>query len=143
MLGTTHLLAGFVAGSAVSWPAAAASSLAALVPDIDTPESKIGKLVPPLSFALNKIFGHRNFFHSVWAVLAVYVLLKMFWPLMAAPAAVGYASHIVLDMLNPAGVRLFWPLRLNVAFPLVTAGSLLEYLVVYPLLGILFYWVHF
>ena len=38
--------------------------LGSLFPDIDYPNSILGKKFKPISLLINKIFGHRKFFHS-------------------------------------------------------------------------------
>lgn len=127
------------------------SGLGALLPDIDSPYSKSGRTSVLVSSALNTIVGHRGFFHSVLGLVAVTGLIAFIswsWlpvgfvsqtliPLLGA----GYLSHLLLDALTPGGVPLLWPYRLNFRIPIVKTGSLLERLVVLPVLavGTLFY----
>ena len=74
MKGKEHLLlgtaTGLIAASAISAPHSAQAALAvscmvgSLYPDIDLVASKMGSVVKPLSFMLNKMFGHRGFIHT-------------------------------------------------------------------------------
>jgi hypothetical protein len=45
----------------------------------------------------------------------------------------GYVSHLVLDTFNPAGVPWLWPCRFRLRVPAVQTGSILERLVVMPI----------
>jgi len=134
MLGRTHFLAGAVVGSFFSWPSLLAAAAGALVPDIDSADSTLGKMIKPISFLIEKTVGHRTFFHSIGAAALAYVLgVNLFQPDCVLAFALGYASHIILDIFNPAGVELFWPFPCKIALPLVETGSLLD-----NILGVLF-----
>lgn len=82
-----------------------------LLPDIDTATSHIGRLLPEISLAIERRWGHRTLTHSLAAVLLVALVtlpLTGQWLLTLA-----YASHILLDMLigGKRGVALLWPLH--------------------------------
>lgn len=159
MLWRTHFLAGAAAGLLLNSHAdpktmavsAGIAGIAALLPDLDDPHSKLGRLVAPASWVVKVTVGHRGPLHSllgavVMTLLAVFIL--RFWyahtevydhlvPLIAA----GYLSHLVIDTLNPAGVPWFWPVRTHFRLPLVQTGSLLERLVVTPGMLVLCGWL--
>lgn len=124
----TALIAG-TEPPAYAYPAAV---VAAWLPDVDSPRSRLGKglgrienptlnaLVRPLSWALRTVsfalhlsVGHRTVTHSLFGVtlftLVVWLSLGVFSNLFHAFAA-GYASHVLADALNPRGVPLLWPL---------------------------------
>ena len=90
----------------------ALSILGSLAPDIDLRNSKVGSAAAPVSSLVNTFFGHRTICHSplLWGI--VYMVLCHHVP-MSQPYAlafvVGAISHLLLDMLNKAGVPLFWP----------------------------------
>ena len=93
----------------ISWALAA---VACLLPDIDLPPSKIGRLFWLVSVPLERRFGHRTLTHSLVIVLAVAVLswpLTLIAPLYWGCVVGGYGSHLWIDMLNVRGVDLFWP----------------------------------
>ncbi len=115
--------------SAYAYPAAV---VAAWLPDMDNPRSKLGNglsrmknpllnaLTRPLSWAMRALsftlfrtVGHRTLTHSllgagIFALLA-WLLLRGHPGLVLALAS-GYASHLIADALNTRGVPLLWPL---------------------------------
>lgn len=123
MTGTTHFLAGSIIGYAVGGlPGAFVGGFSALLPDIDCPDSTVGKLVKPLSWLITRILGHRTVFHSLWIPLALYFLPAPY----NLPVTLGYLSHLLLDMLTPEGIIPLWPLPFRFSLPLIQTGSLFE-----------------
>lgn len=110
---TTHMLSGAVAGYAVTsdWKGAMVGGIAGVVPDLDEPKSKFGKVIPFVSIPLNKLFGHRTLTHSL--LFAALTGLSL-WPFIGQPyafvAALGILAHIVGDMLT-GRVQLLYPKR--------------------------------
>lgn len=74
MTGKTHMTAGVLTGITISAinqfgfertvACCAIAAIAALVPDVDLVTSKAGKAIKPVSFIINKFFGHRTLFHA-------------------------------------------------------------------------------
>lgn len=125
-MGTTHFLAGSLTGYMIGGvPCAFVGGFSALLPDIDCPDSTVGKLVKPLSWVITKILGHRTVFHSFWIPLALYFLPAPY----NLPIALGYLSHLLLDMLTPEGIIPLWPIPFRFSLPLVHTGSIAESLV--------------
>jgi inner membrane protein len=62
----------------ISWALAA---IASLLPDVDLPPAKIGRLFWFLSVPLERRFGHRTLTHSAVALLAVAALVTLAAPL--------------------------------------------------------------
>lgn len=98
------------------------ASLFALLPDIDHPESTIGRLFSPVSKSIQRKYGHRTVTHSVFAVMIVAVILlpllmiptllgwgSPLWQGLYAAALLAFSSHIFIDLFNKSGVRLFAP----------------------------------
>lgn len=92
------------------WGLAATTSL---LPDIDLPTSKFGRMFWFISTRLEQRFGHRTLTHSFLALAIVGLLTS---PLFAFHQGAwwwaifgGYWSHIWIDMLNLRGADLFWP----------------------------------
>lgn len=76
---------------------------AALLPDIDTPDSTLGRFVP--------IHGkHRTWSHTIWIPLLIcalgYEVTPWFYVL-----AFGYTWHLVMDSFSACGVCWFWPFQ--------------------------------
>lgn len=92
-----------------------------LLPDIDHPTSKVGRKVPLISKTINALFGHRGFTHTLVAgLLFTYFLflcstilpdmIQAFFLPFGLGLAVGYFSHLLLDMLTVSGIPLFYPI---------------------------------
>lgn len=146
MLAGSHAALGLAAwawaaprlGLAAFDPASLALVVAgSLLPDLDHPQSWVGRRVRVVSRPLAAVLGHRGATHSLLAVLGAALLLRshgvgraVSWPLV-----VGYLSHLGADLLTPAGLRLAWPLRGSVAVPVCRTGSPAEVLVVVAILA--------
>lgn len=127
--------ASLVAGVEPAWYAYPVAVVAALVPDLDNPRSKLGnglsKMRSPLlnlltrplswllravSFSLFRTVGHRTLTHSLLGLGAFALLAWLLWRAMPGPGyelfvalVAGYASHLAADALNVPGVPLLWP----------------------------------
>lgn len=101
MKGNTHLAAAAMVAVIANVDASsmALAVFGSLLPDIDCEMSKLGRHVKWFSSRVK----HRTMFHS--AILAVGAYLLHPW------LGIGVISHIILDILNPKGVQLFWPIR--------------------------------
>lgn len=76
---------------------------AALLPDIDTPDSMLGRFVP--------IHGkHRTWSHTVWIPLLICALGYEVSPWFYVLAA-GYTWHLVMDSISACGICWFWPFQ--------------------------------
>ncbi|MGV3344237.1 metal-dependent hydrolase [Enterobacteriaceae bacterium LUAb1] len=124
------------------WHIIPAALLTCLLPDIDHPQSLLGQRIKWLSKPIARVFGHRGFTHSLLAIISGIILLKTKFPASTwLPAdvfqgmIVGYLSHIIADILTPAGVPLLWPCRWRFRLPLLNSqkGNQLERLLCYSL----------
>ena len=98
--------------------------LTCLLPDIDHPKSFLGQRLSWVSKPVARAFGHRGFTHSLLAVFGALALFYLKVPdswIIPADAlqglVLGYLSHILADMLTPAGVPLLWPCRWRFRLP--------------------------
>lgn len=141
MKGKQHLLLGVCAGLAVAevsqggggqrFTFLVSCCIGSLAPDIDIPESKIGSMFKPLSIVINRVFGHRGFFHSlVCAVFLSFLISFVFGKLMPdtqiqviAGFLSGYFLHLVQDSCTRMGVKLFWPIPKYFHVPLLTSHN--------------------
>ncbi len=121
----------------------AIAGVAGLLPDIDHPNSVLGKRVPMISYPIAKVFGHRGITHSLFATCliayAIYALsvsqnIPLLKDIILLPLMIGYLSHLLGDLLTPAGVPLFWPYRKNFSIGLFKTDSWLETAFVYSLI---------
>jgi membrane-bound metal-dependent hydrolase YbcI (DUF457 family) len=121
---TTHYAFSYLlcAAAGVEPATAAAASLFSLLPDIDHPESTIGRVFRPLSKYIQRKYGHRTVTHSIFAIMfiaaALLPLLLIprllqwggpFWTGLYAASLLAFSSHIFIDLFNKSGVRIFSP----------------------------------
>ena len=141
MNATTHAifgvatLAGFslLTGEEPPLYAYPAAAVAAWIPDVDNPRSRLGNglsrrknpllnaatrplswALRTLSFTLVRTVGHRTLTHSFLGVALFVVLVSPLAPLVPGlygALLAGYASHLVADALNTPGVPLLWPTK--------------------------------
>ena len=111
MTAPTHVAFGVAAGLLFGAPDYAVKLLAAgaLLPDIDHPQSAIGRVFFFLSYPLNKVFGHRRHIHSILLWLPATVIGFMFYK-PAGWIGMGAISHCLIDCLNTSGVALMLPI---------------------------------
>ena len=96
----------------------------ALTPDVDVKGSPASRIVyVPVE--------HRGFFHSLLACTAFTAVLYAISKDFAFGFAVGYLSHLFLDMLNPAGIMLLFPKRKKYRLLRIKVGSVGEYLLLF------------
>ena len=76
--------------------------------DVDHPDSKFGKRVPLIGL----LFTHRGFFQSLFAIVLFTFLVQLIFRVqyLTIGFALGYLSHLVLDVLNHQGIMPFHPL---------------------------------
>ena len=126
MTGESHLIVGACAFSlaVVSVPeisgftpivtAGAATLLGSVLPDIDTPESMIGRHVYiPIE--------HRTLTHAIWIPLILFGLAVLWWGsfsgFVAFGLSLGWFSHIAVDGLSTGGVAYLWPMTDYIRYP--------------------------
>ena len=119
-----------------------AAAIGGLLPDLDHPESVLGRRLSFVSQPLARACGHRGFTHSLLGLLGLLAIVVLVSGLFAAiatsetnlasrvasepfaalygpifwlllPLIVGYLSHLLGDALTPSGVPLFWPYQQN------------------------------
>tara|TARA_Y100000310_G_scaffold320072_1_gene376104 strand:- start:1450 stop:1878 length:429 start_codon:yes stop_codon:yes gene_type:complete len=104
--------------------------IASLLPDIDHPQAKMGKVFKPFSF----LFSHRGFFHSLFPLIFFLLLTQLHAIFLAI--ALGYTSHLVLDALTRKGIMPFHPIsRYKLKGP-CKSGGITEYVLLISFLFI-------
>jgi inner membrane protein len=104
--------------------------IGAILPDIDEPNSYIGKRLKFVSKIL-KFFKlkHRTYTHSLFFPLLIFLLGKIH-PVFYF-ISFGVFMHIIGDFLTNGGVPLFYPLYKKKLFlKLFKTGSILEFIIV-------------
>lgn len=126
------------------------STIASLLPDIDTTKSPAGKAFFPIALLLERYVPHRGATHSFFASAAIavvgYVLvfLGILRPEHINAAVIGYSSHYLADMFTKSGCQLMWPFTsVPWACPgnhrwRISTGSRVEYGILFFLIGLTF-----
>ena len=114
-------------------PAVTCAIIGSLLPDVDSPRSYIGRVMPFASIPIERRWGHRTITHSLLCMFALSVVTS---PLLAYQTAcyaailLGYMSHLIADSATKSGVPLFYPHTAVCVFPgsaryRIKTGSLL------------------
>ncbi|WP_176222287.1 metal-dependent hydrolase [Tuberibacillus sp. Marseille-P3662] len=105
------------------------------IPDLDQPNSYLGRRLKIISIPLSTIFGHRRFTHSILFMILMYWIgrwtvdhtdIQFFY---IKGLLIGMGSHIAGDFLTKSGVPLLFPLTKKRFRFLVTfkTGSIKEH----------------
>ncbi|MGB5944544.1 metal-dependent hydrolase [Paenisporosarcina sp.] len=139
MTGKTHIIGGLASSLAFAQVTSydpvllvGAGVIGAILPDICHGGSKVGRAFPVVSKVINVLFGHRSFTHSLLFLVIMAFLMNSFVTneSVTAGVLVGMASHLILDMATRNGIKLLFPLKIRVRFPLTTrTGGTVEYMV--------------
>ena len=87
------------------------SGICAYVVECAGPSTAIGVAIWVAFCLFGVVSDHRTFTHSLLALLVTSYALWLICPMLVAPYAIGFASHLVLDLVNKKDVRLFFPLK--------------------------------
>ena len=98
--------------------------LGSLMPDVDTPESKLGRQVGILSRLFRFLAGHRGIFHSAFAaVFFAAIVWIVFGPTYGTAMFIGYASHLLIDGFTKSGINYLHPITtFRISGFIVTGG---------------------
>lgn len=90
-------------------------AVAALLPDLDAPQSKIHILSQGFTRIFQPLFPHRTFFHSVLFLCILTTVTTLttlqIHPFLPIAITVGYLTHPLIDALTPGGVEFLYPKR--------------------------------
>lgn len=140
MLWRTHLLTGITTGYLIAGPepfAMITAGISSLLPDLDHPNSYIGRKIPVLPALFHSTLGYRGIFHSFLAAIITTLTIGFFSNAnIALAAGTGYLTHLMGDLITPSGVPIFWPWKKRIRIPLVKTGGILERLVIIPITGL-------
>ncbi len=98
--------------------------LGSLIPDIDHSKSFFGRKAKLIS----AILKHREAMHSLLCGICLSLVILFFTNKYSYAFLLGFLSHLVLDSLNPKGIKWLWPLRFRVRGPIKT-GSFIELII--------------
>lgn len=102
-----------------------------LLPDIDTPTSKISQLLPPVSFLIRLFCDHRGPTHTLlfWSLLLGIpgVLFPTYAPYLLS-TYIGALSHLLLDACTPKGAPMLAPFyKKKLRLLRIQTGGMLEH----------------
>ena len=155
MTGHTHAVAGAAAGACAALVLHAPAGLlpvavilgavTALLPDVDEPGSTVNRHLPVLGPLLGRSLRHRTVTHSALTLAGLLLLAHLLLPHVPMRwllvGAAGYGSHLACDLLTPAGIELFWPLRgRSCVGGFVLTGGWLEQAVFLPAFAAVLVW---
>ncbi len=138
MMYRSHLLWGGMSASLV-WPHVGqwddwqrgvwffgAACIGALLPDVDHPKSKIGRMLPGISHGIHWLFRHRGATHSLLATFIVSSLVSL-WSVEAGLGMLtGYLTHLACDFWTDGGIPLLWPHKRRLGWKVFHTGSVAE-----------------
>lgn len=117
----THMLSGAIVGFSVSggdWKAALVGGIAGILPDIDEPNSKVGRVLPFLSIPVSLFCEHRTFTHSLLFTIIMGSITYYFFGLdISLITMLGILAHIVGDMLTGT-VNFYYPSKKWIGIPI-------------------------
>ena len=88
----------------------------------------IGCLIVIVNVIVARKTGHRHFAHSFLGLILFSVGIFMLFGIeILKPFFIGYISHMIIDLLNHKGERLFFPSKFGVCFKLVRTGGRVDH----------------
>lgn len=98
----------------------AGAYIGSIIPDIDHPNSYIGKRFKIVSWSVSKMCGHRGFIHSplFWLIYTIFTMFistyfkgfsQIVYYQFAMGSSLGFLSHLLLDSLTVSGIPLLYP----------------------------------
>ena len=131
MQGLTHAAVGAAVAMQVtdSIPLTGVIVIGSLLPDIDKGNSLLGRY-NPLSF----VIPHRTITHCLLFLRLGY-LISLY-------LSIGILTHYILDMLNPDGIPLFWPVPFDMHIPVIgrlTSGGTVDWIILISTVGYMVY----
>jgi len=112
--------------------------IGALLPDVDTPHSKLGSKLGPLSQFFEFMAGHRGLFHSIFfAILIPWLVYHFISKPYGVALFVGYLSHLFIDGWTKDGINYLHPLAQLRTAGFIKTGSTLELVVFFILIALI------
>lgn len=94
----------------------------AVVFDLNVGIAVIASLLPDIDLILP--IQHREIFHSLIFVVLVSFLFKIkFGKENAVSFALGFSSHLFLDVFSTMGIKVLWPLNYSFKIPIANSNT--------------------
>jgi inner membrane protein len=125
--GATHLATGILISAAMTTNPVgiAIGAIAALLPDIDEPNSMISRKIPIIPHIIG-FFGHRKITHSLLGAFLFSMPIFIWLPEYLTIFIAGYLSHLLLDTMTDMGTPWLFPVGRNFSLKLGVSGGWLE-----------------
>jgi inner membrane protein len=109
--------------------------LGSILPDIDSPNSKINRWSGIIGKVVTFFFKHRGFFHSLLFFGILFFIVQHFWNgYYAFGILLGNIAHLIGDGITPAGVKIFYPFsNFKIRGPIRT-GGMFEWVILFSLI---------
>ena len=108
-----YLIPSWLLGHCVRPIALLAICIGALLPDLDSRNSVVGRWLPFISRPLEARLGSRQQWHSLASSAFIALITSPLILVVGVEAwvliAIAFLSHLILDLLTPQGLMLFWP----------------------------------
>ncbi len=144
MLAKTHIAFGILAGLVTLRYAPVSNEmlfialviLGVFLPDIDHYDSKVNRSLK-VTRVVPLLFGHRGFFHSIFAVILVFAGL-WYWQgfIYGFGVSIGYISHLISDALTVSGVGFLNPIAHYKMRGPIQTGTFTETLVFFAVIAL-------
>lgn len=100
-----------------------------LLPDVDHPQSKLGRRLPIISHLISLIFKHRGATHSLAFAILTGALAVWYSKPLALGLVLGHLTHLACDSLTDGGIPIFWPWKKRFGWRIIRTGGLAEWLI--------------
>lgn len=110
------------------------SLFATIFPDIDSSNSRIGKLF--LFRPINFFISHRGILHSFTFVFIFSIFILFLFKEIFIAFVFGYSLHLILDALTLQGIYFFYPFKLKIKGFIKTGGFFETFLIVVSITSI-------
>jgi len=147
MLHGSHIMAGTalylfispIIGMQITAAGIIITAISSLIVDIDHPKSFISHwtaFTKMISTGISTITTHRGVTHTLYGLTAWIVIIattlnylgRAVWSPILLGAIIGYLSHLIIDSLNPQGVKWFGEeSKIRIKGPIQTGGIIEKY----------------
>jgi inner membrane protein len=111
--------------------------LGSLVPDLDSPKSKLSNKIPIIPQIISVFAQHRGLFHSIWFPLILFIThLYFLESIILLAISIGYTSHLIIDSLTKQGINFLHPIADLKLSGFVETGTFLETIILIIIVGL-------
>jgi inner membrane protein len=98
------------------------------VSDLSNLYTIIGCILIIINVIAARITGHRHFAHSFLGLISFSIGIFMLFGMgILKPFFIGYISHMIIDLFNHKGEKLFFPSKFGICFNLVRTGGMVDH----------------